>query len=301
MPSCNQALVTGYEKKVGDSLIADYIKAESVSQALQALDNNQPMARILAGGTDIMQKTRATRQKNTNDIVFVDIKGIQELKGIRREDDFLIIGPATTLDQLIRNELIAANTPELVQAAGYVGSMELRNRATVGGNICSKNPAADLLVPLIALEARVEVCDLGGRQEVPLSEIIEGRLKGFGRRRLITAIKIPMKQLLSTGYRRWTRESMGRPYITVMAVMQAAEKDKLTLKVVIGGAGLWPSSYDGIVSRETLGNMESCMTFCEVIVGDKLSVADNDDTAYKVQLARVLVYEALDIALKGVK
>lgn len=282
-------------------MIADYIKAENVSQALEALDDNQPMARVLAGGTDLMQKTRATRQKKTNDIVFVDIKGIEELKGIRREGDYLIIGPATTLDELMRSELIATHAPDLIQAAGYVGSMELRNRATVGGNICTKNPAADLLVPLMALGASVEVCDLNGRKEIALAEVIDGRLKGFGRRTLITAIKVPIIDTLVTGYRRWTRESMGRAYFTAMIVMQPAGKDNLAVRAVMGGAGVWPGSYAGTVSRETFENLESCMTFSKMIVQEKLGVADNDDAAYKVQLARVLIYEALEIALKGVK
>lgn len=282
-------------------MIADYIKAENVSQALEALDDNQPMARVLAGGTDLMQKTRATRQKKTNDIVFVDIKGIEELKGIRREGDCLVIGSATTLDELMRHEMIAAYAPDLIKAAGYVGSMELRNRATVGGNICTKNPAADLLVPLLAQNARVEVCDLSGRKEVDLAEVIAGRLRGFGRRTIITAIKVPIAGTMITGYRRWTRESMGRSYLTAMVVMQPAETDKFTVKAVIGGAGLWPGSFTEVVSRDALEDTETCKTFCEKLIQDKLGAADNDNVAYRKQLAWVLIYEALEIALKGVK
>ena len=59
-------------------MIAGYIKVENLDQALQALDQNQPAARILAGGTDIMQKTRAIRRNKTNDLVFVDIKDLKE-------------------------------------------------------------------------------------------------------------------------------------------------------------------------------------------------------------------------------
>lgn len=282
-------------------MIAGYIKAESISEALMALDNNQPMARIFAGGTDLMQKTRATRQRKTNDIVFVDIKGIAELKGIRREGDSLIIGSATTLDELMRSELIAAYAPDLIKAAGYVGSLELRNRATIGGNMCTKNPAADMLVPLLALKARVEVCDINGCKEVPVAEVIDGRLKGYGRRMLITAIKIPVDESRLTGYRRWTRESMGRAYLTAMVVIKPAATGELSVSIVVGGAGVWPGSYDGAVSRSTLEDMESCMTFSKTIIEEQMGTAKNDDAAYKQQLARVLVYEALDIALKGVK
>jgi CO/xanthine dehydrogenase FAD-binding subunit len=282
-------------------LIAGYIKAENVSQALEALDSSQPMARILAGGTDLMQKTRATRQKKNNDIVFVDIKAIEELKGIRREGDDLIIGPAVTLDELMHHEMIAAYAPDLIKASGYVGSMELRNRATVGGNICTKNPAADLLVPLLALNARIEVADLNGRREMELAEVIDGRFKGFGRRTIITAIKVPAAETLITGYRRWTQKSMGRSYLTAMVVIQPAETGKLAVKIVMGGAGLWPGSFTEIVSPDTVKNIEKRKTFCQTLVQDKLGAAANDDTAYRKQLAWVLIYEALEIALKGVK
>ncbi|MEN6324866.1 MAG: FAD binding domain-containing protein [Syntrophomonas sp.] len=280
-------------------MIADYIKAESVSQVLQALDSNQPMARILAGGTDLMQKTSATRRKKTNDIIFVDIKNIEELKGIRREGDCLIIGSAVTLDELMRHEAIAAYAPDLIKAAGYVGSMELRNRATVGGNICTKNPAADLLVPLLALKASIEVCELSGRKEIPVAEVIGGRLKGFGRRNLITSIKVPAVESYVTGYCRWSRESMGRAYLSVMAVMQSTGTDEFYLRIVVGGAGVWPKSFDGPVSRNTLENMESCRAFSKMIIQEQMGAVDNNDVAYKEHLARVLVYEVLNIALKG--
>lgn len=287
---------------MGDSfLIAGYIKAESINEALQALDSNQPMARIYAGGTDLMQKTRATRKRKANDIVFIDIKGIAELKGIRREEDFLVIGPATTLDELMRSELVADHAPDLIKAAGFVGSKELRNRATVGGNIGTKSPAADMLVPLLALNARIEVCDLNGCQEVPVAEVIKGRLKGYGRRNLISAIKVPADKSCSTGYRRWARESMGRAYLTAMAVLEPVSADDFSVRIVVGGIGVWPETYDGKVSRSTLEDTESCMAFCRKMFQDQIGAAENDEAAYKQQLARVLVYEALDIALKGVK
>lgn len=281
-------------------MIADYIKAENVIQALEALDSNQPMARILAGGTDIMQKTRAIRRKQANDIVFVDIKAIAELKGIRQEGDCLIIGPATTLEELIHNDMIAAQAPDLIQAAGYVGSLELRNRATVGGNICTKNPAADLLVPLLALGARVEVCDLNGRKEISLADLLRDGLRGFGRRTMITAVKIPSGQKAVTGYRRWTKASMGRAYLSVIVSLQP-QADSCQLKVIMGGASLWPRSFDKVTSRESLLPGEERDTLVGQVVQEILGVADNDADAYRWQLARVLTDEALDIATKGVK
>lgn len=280
-------------------MIAGYIKVENLDQALQALDQNQPVARILAGGTDIMQKTRAIRRNKTNDLVFVDIKDIKEFKSISREDDNLLIGPAVTLDELIRSEIIADAAPDLILAAGYVGSPELRNRATVGGNICSKNPAADLLVPLAALDASIEVCDITGRRDVPVAEIIGDRLKGFGRRMVISKIKVPTGQSLATGYRRWTRETMGRAYLTVMVnIKDTTDTDEYQLKVVIAGAGMWPRSFEEVLSISKLLSGNERTDLIKQIVQEKLGSADPD--AYRMQLTRVLLDEALDIAVKGV-
>lgn len=282
-------------------MIAGYIKAENVGQALQALADNQPWGRVLAGGTDIIQKNRGTRHNKANPMVFVDIKQIEELKGIRMEEDFLVIGANTTLYELINNQMVAQEVPALIEAAEYVGSLELRNRATVGGNICTKNPSADMLVPLLAMDAQVEICDLEGKKLVPLKEIVSTALKGFGRRLLITAIKVPIDHSRVGGYRRWTRESMGRAYLSVMVILDKALKAEsdYQLKVVLGGASLWPCSFEVLVPAEKMANNKECLLLLRQIVQEKMGAVDKD--AYRLQLAPVLIYEALDIAIKGVK
>lgn len=276
-------------------MIADYFKAQSVSEALQALEKNQPWGRIIAGGTDILQKTRATRHKRANPMVFIDIKRINELKGIHPVNDWLAIGPATTLDELIKNDLIQAHVPVLAQAASHVGSMEIRNRATVGGNIGTKSANADLLVPLIGLGARVEVTDLNGRREMPITELLAEGLEGLGRRLLITAIRVPAKQPVACGYQRWSKETMGRAYLGTMVSLEANDPGMYRVRVVFGGTGLWPRLFEADVPAEQVFNGGALI---ERVVEEKLGASRREDDFYRRQLLPVLIGEALDIAIK---
>lgn len=282
-------------------LIKEYIKAQNVAEAVQALNNHLPWGRIMAGGTDILSKTAATRYQEDKPIVYIDIKRINELKQIRMDDDWLVIGPVVTLHELIDNEAIKINFPALAEAAAQVGSKEIRNRATVGGNIGSKSAGADLLVPMIALGAIIEICDTQGRREMLLEEFLGSGVTKLGRRIIITAIKIPTAKLLSYGYRRWSKESMGRAFLSVVvSIAQGDLTGSFRVSAVAGGTGLWPRRGEAVLTEADLYDSTASDKLIKQL-NEHLDQSNASSNEYQRQLLNVLIKEALTIAGKEIK
>lgn len=108
--------------------------------------------KFLAGGTDLLVRLKDNLIKEDN---IIDIKNIDELKGIREDSDKIEIGSLTTFTEIIESDLLKKNLPLLVDAAKKIGSPQIRNKATIGGNICNASPAGDSIPPLFCLDAQL--------------------------------------------------------------------------------------------------------------------------------------------------
>ncbi len=126
---------------------------------------------IFAGGTDLFP--RWSKGVSPRPTVIVDLKRIEALSGIRIENDEVNIGACTLMSELETDPVIRAVAPVLAEAAGRIACAQIRNRATIGGNLCNASPAADTAVPLILLDARVELASSRPqgvtRREVPIT------------------------------------------------------------------------------------------------------------------------------------
>ncbi|MFN2186951.1 MAG: FAD binding domain-containing protein [Anaerolineae bacterium] len=146
----------------------DYQYPESVSQAVDLLSGWSGQARIVAGGTDlVLQLKRGERQT----ACLVDVSRIEEMRGINEADGLVTVGSAVTHAEIATSPLIEAVAPVLAQAASEVGSPEIRNVATIGGNVVNAQPAADTALALLALEAEAEVVGGAGSRWVPLLDL----------------------------------------------------------------------------------------------------------------------------------
>lgn len=152
----------------------DLLKAGTLAEALDFLERH-PDARILAGGTDLIIHLRKTKERPA---AILDISSVGELAGIRRTESGWSLGPATTYAQMVAAEL-PASLAGLQKSAHLVGSPQIRNTATVGGNICNSSPAADVVPPLMALDAMLTLqrkADGQIRQrQVALTEFFTGK------------------------------------------------------------------------------------------------------------------------------
>jgi CO/xanthine dehydrogenase FAD-binding subunit len=171
---------------------ATLLTPSSLDELVAFLWRCTPESRLLAGGTDLV---RAMHQQHREPDMLIDLSGVAELAYVHREADVLRVGATTTFTRLQADEAVRAEATCLAQAAGQVGSLQIRNVGTVGGNIANASACADSVTALVALEASVRTVKAGGAQATyPLSEFF----RGAGRTRLshdeaIVEVVVPLR------------------------------------------------------------------------------------------------------------
>lgn len=172
-----------------------YLAPTRLSQALAAL--SQPGgATVLAGGTDLMPQTHAGRVRPAP--LLLNIRRVPGLAGVTCDGDMLVIGALTTIEDLRGNDDVQRAAPLLAQACARFASAQIRNAATLGGNLCNASPAGDTLTPLLALDAEIELASLADAgavhtRRVPIADFFAG--PGRTRRasdELLTAVRVPV-------------------------------------------------------------------------------------------------------------
>ncbi len=149
-----------------------YLRPESIKEALELLDGYGKDLKILAGGTDLII---ALKDRLINCNYLMDIKNIQELKAINYSvDKGLEIGAAVSLNEVINSNIINEKYEILIQAAKTLANSLLRNRATLIGNICNASPGGDMLGPSIVLEGKLEILSKSNKRIVPLKDFFLG-------------------------------------------------------------------------------------------------------------------------------
>jgi aerobic carbon-monoxide dehydrogenase medium subunit len=162
--------------------------AESASQMLAA---EAGLARILAGGTDLLVQMRTDM---IDPVLVVDVKGISEMRTIQEEAGGFRIGAAVTGAELKEHAKLKAAWPGLVEAANLIGSTQIQGRATLGGNLCNASPAADSVPALIAAGAKASIVGPSGRRDVPVEEVVTGvRKLSLAKGELVVSFLLPPK------------------------------------------------------------------------------------------------------------
>ena len=170
----------------------DYERPDMLADALALMADADGAARPLAGGTDLIIRIR---DGSIRPRTVVDVKGIAEFsRDIRIEEGWLRIGARTTMTDLLRDDRIRRDYTALSEAAAYVGSVQIRNRATLAGNICNASPAADTAPALLALEARVVAVGQRGRRVIPLDDFfVRSGVTTLAPGELVEAIEMPVR------------------------------------------------------------------------------------------------------------
>jgi CO/xanthine dehydrogenase FAD-binding subunit len=168
-----------------------YERPTSLADAFALLADPGSEARLLAGGTDLIIRLRdgSMRLKTV-----VDVKGIAELDGdIRERDRHLRIGARTVMSDILANERIRIDYEALAEGAAVVGSAQIRNRATLAGNICNASPAADTAPALLVYDARVVATGSVGSRIIPIDEFfVRSGVTTLGPGELVAAIELPL-------------------------------------------------------------------------------------------------------------
>ena len=167
-----------------------YERPTRLADAVALLDGHGPDARLLAGGTDLIIRLR---DGSIAPRIVVDVKGITELDDtIRDVDGALRIGARTVMTDIAAHERVRRDFPALAEAASVVGSVQIRNRATLAGNICNASPAADTAPALLVYGARVVVAGLAGTRTIPIDDVfVRSGVTTLERGELLLAVELP--------------------------------------------------------------------------------------------------------------
>jgi len=140
-----------------------FLKPRTLAEVMEALrDGRDGKSVPYAGGTDLMVLWK--RHGRPFPEVVVDLKDVAELGTIAVDGPFLVIGACTALSAIAANAAVRAHCPVLAEAAGVVACPQVRNRATIGGNLCNASPAADTALPLLVADALLEIASPGGEE-----------------------------------------------------------------------------------------------------------------------------------------
>jgi CO/xanthine dehydrogenase FAD-binding subunit len=149
-----------------------YHHPKSVEEAIEISASYEHQVRYLAGGTDLLVRIK---QVQFQPKAVIDLKSIQSLSDeIEVSASEIRIGALAILSSIEHNKAIAKHFPALIEAASSIGSVQIRNRATLGGNICNASPAADSFPPLFIYGARIKIVGKAVDRIVPIEEFVLG-------------------------------------------------------------------------------------------------------------------------------
>lgn len=174
----------------------NYVLVYSIEEALHVLSSAPGPALPVAGGTDLLLEIQQGEHEPVHTLV--DITHIPELKRLEESKEYLFIGAAVPVSRIAESPLVRHHALAVAEACGQIGGPQVRNSATLGGNVAHALPAADGMIALLALDARAEVASLEGRRLEPL----ENLFKGPGqtaldlRREILIGFHVPLRRSL---------------------------------------------------------------------------------------------------------
>ncbi len=166
----------------------DYYQASTLEEALLVMERLDGNVSVFAGGTDLLV---AMKEQWLKPRALLDIKRIAEMDTIRPQEGGLRLGAAVTTRAIARSPLVRERFPLLSQALKMLGSLQIGNRATIGGNLANASPAADSVPALLVLGASVKLVGARGERWVPLEDFFIGPGKTVLEREVMTEVRIP--------------------------------------------------------------------------------------------------------------
>ena len=217
-----------------------YISPENKEEALKILEAERVNACIVAGCTNVLPDIKV---KKLNSKVLIDITDIQELSDINKKKDKICIGPLTTITELINSGLILKEGKVLIQAAQEFADPLVRNNATIGGNLVTASPAADMAVPLLTLDALIKIESVREKKEVKLKEFFLGPGKTVLQdNEMIVGIEFEQSDINKNGYfiKLGQRKAMAIAIASVAVNLEVRQNKIIRIRVAAGSVAPMP-------------------------------------------------------------
>ena len=283
----------------------DYKIPKSLGAACDILWDNRKSgwpAKVIAGGTDLVI---GLRKEELRPGCLVDVTGIRELRRIEEKEGMIIIGAAVTHSEIASSPVLKKYGAVLAEAASWVGSPQIRNLGTLGGNIVNASPSADTIPSLMVLNATARVVSKKGEREVPLSELFvgpyESSLKPCEILMQVQFPRLPEGAKFSF-IRLARREAMAISRMSIAAIVQMKKELIEDLRVSVGAVTPTPQR---MVEAETLLIGSSAEEEKLRLAAQEISKrmirfsGPRPSTAYKKPVIEALFMRAVRNALQG--
>lgn len=208
----------------------------SIEEVIELLHEYGNEAKIIGGGTDIVI---ALKNEKISPKVLIDISKIEELKKIYQNGEYITIGGGVTFTQIVESNLFQGNMHGLYKACKMVGSPQIRNKGTIGGNIANGSAAADSVPPLIALGAIVTLESKEGKREIPLEDYYYAPIK---ENELLTQVKFKRleKDQILTFSKLGLRKALAISRLTISTFVELDNGKIQNVRVASGALGKYP-------------------------------------------------------------
>ncbi len=270
------------------------INPSTLKDALTAIGKKEVKA--VAGGTDLLVRLHDLYDRPWPKLLVLD--RVQPLHKIAFNKDTLKIGPLNTFTDIIKSVQLQKYAPQLVQAASVAGSVQIRNRGTIGGNIANGSPAGDLIPPLYVLSAKLELSSAKGKRTVAIDEFFRGPgstiLKA---NELITSINFKISWAHGFFLRLATRQALAISKVSVAANISIRKNAIDKIRLALGAVA--PTVIRAVRTEEFLtGKQLSEATISEaveIIISEARPIDDiRSLAAYRKEMVGVLLKRGLE-------
>ena len=217
--------------------LKEVYNSRSIEEVVGLLGKYGNGAKLISGGTDIIIELK---NKKIKPKVLIDISKIEELKKIEEDENNIKLGSGVTFTEIVQNPLFGGNLHGLYKACRMVGSPQIRNKGTLGGNIANGSSAADSIPPLIALGATIKILSIQGTREIPLEDYYIDKLEP---NEIITEIKFkkPNKNQTLTFAKLGLRKALAISRLSIASLIELNEEGLIeSAKVASGALGKYP-------------------------------------------------------------
>jgi carbon-monoxide dehydrogenase medium subunit len=264
--------------------VLDYRRPSSLSEATELLQDDDAVA--LAGGTDLMV---AIRHRAVDPAVVVDLKSVDDISDdIAVEEDRLVIGGRVVMSRLVSHDVVTEQFPALASAAAVVGSVQIRNRATLAGNLCNASPAADTAPALLAHSATLTLASGDSGRTVPLSDFFLGPgATILNQGEVVTSVAVPIPTgPIGSGFARVTRRrGVDLASVSLVCVVEPSGRARFGFGAVGPTPLVAESTVEDLATDDGLDHLLSGTT----PISDLRAGADYRSAMLRVHTRRALV------------
>jgi carbon-monoxide dehydrogenase medium subunit len=276
----------------------EYARPDTLADAVALLAGHGAAARPLAGGTDLIIRLR---DGSIRPEVVVDVKGIRDLdSSIRETDGRVVIGACAVMTDIATDPLVRRHFPALAEAALVVGAVQIRNRATLAGNLCNASPAADTAPSLLVYGAVVVAAGPSGERRIPVEELwVRSGVTALRPGELVTAIELPVPESPQGSVH--LRRTRRRGHDLAAVTLACSVNDHGVTRLAYGSVGPRPilaGADDGVLADPAASAAARLEALDRLLAGASPSATSmRASPDYRLAMLRVLGLRAVDAAV----